>query len=179
MPKVTLFIAMSLDGYVAKTDGSVDWLGGNSPEDDDMTSYNAFIQNIDTVVMGYDTYEQITTDLSPNSWLYNGQTTYVLTHRSLIDTPNIHFVNRNVGALVRDLKQKPGVGIWICGGPSIVAPLIQDNLIDTYHLSIIPHLLGSGIPLFKSNTASLKLSLIKTESYNGIVDVVYERRAKN
>ena len=65
MRKVTLFIAMSLDGYIADRNGSVDWLAGQEPDYDDMESYHEFIKDIDTVVMGWNTYHQVATELSP------------------------------------------------------------------------------------------------------------------
>ena len=70
MRDTTLFIAMSLDGYIADKDGKVDWLSGHTPDADDMTSYSEFIKDIDTVVMGYNTYHQIVTELSPGDWPY-------------------------------------------------------------------------------------------------------------
>ena len=75
MKKINLFIAMSLDGYIADEKGGVDWLGGqNNDQDignDDMDSYSDFITDIDTVIMGWNTYHQIVTELSPNKWIYD------------------------------------------------------------------------------------------------------------
>ena len=77
---VTLFIAMSLDGYVADSDGKVGWLQGESSGENDMASYQAFIKDVDTVLMGWNTYHQVTTELSPGEWAYADLTSYVLTH---------------------------------------------------------------------------------------------------
>lgn len=176
MRKVTLFIAMSLDGYIADKDGSVSWLQGQNPAEDDMTSYREFIKDVDTVLMGWNTYHQITTELSPTQWLYSDLTSYVMTHRDLPSTEEIRFVKEDAGVLVKRLKKEPGKGIWICGGPSIVTPLIKENLIDRLHISIIPTLLGDGIRLFETTDKVRKLNLVATQSYNGIVDVIYEQR---
>lgn len=176
MRKVTLFIAMSLDGYVADKNGNVDWLEGQAPGEDDMVSYEEFIKNVDTVLMGWNTYHQIRTELSPAEWMYDDLTSYVITHRKLESTKIIRFVNEEPYTLVKRLRQEPGKGIWICGGPEIITPLIRENLIDRFHISIIPTILGNGIRLFQPTDTVSKLYLVNTENYNGIVDVVYERR---
>ena len=66
--------------------------------------------------------------------------------------------------------------IWICGGADIIQPLIEQNIIDTYHISVIPIILGSGIPLFQGRKTILKLKLAASKSYNGITDLIYKRR---
>ena len=184
MRKVTLFIAMSLDGYIADKNGSVDWLAGQEPDYDDMESYHEFIKDIDTVVMGWNTYHQVSTELSPDEWIYRGLTTHVVTHRAMVSTEEIKFTKEDVCSLVTALKQEDGKGIWICGGANIIQPLIRENRIDRYHISVIPTILGSGLPLFP-RTASpvgvpadgeIKLKCIKTQLYNGITDLIYEPR---
>lgn len=176
MREITLFIAMSLDGYIADVNGNVDWLGGENPGADDMVSYNEFIKNIDTIIMGWTTYHQIVTELSPEKWIYEGMTSYVLTHQTLPDTQEVKFMNQDVCELVTALKQKPGKGIWICGGASIIKPLIEEALIDRYHISIIPVILGNGIRLFNATDTKIPLKLSGTYSYNGITDLIYKRR---
>lgn len=80
MREVVLFIAMSLDGYIAESDGGVGWLSGQDADAEDQDSYSEFAQNIDTVVMGWNTYHQIVTELSPDEWVYGDFATYVITH---------------------------------------------------------------------------------------------------
>ena len=72
---------MSLDGYIADKQGKVDWLTGQNPESQEPDSYSSFLQEIDTVIMGWNTYHQIVTELSPGQWVYEGLDCYVLTHR--------------------------------------------------------------------------------------------------
>ena len=74
------------------------------------------------------------------------------------------------------MKRQEGKGIWICGGADIIQPLIERDIIDTYHISVIPIILGNGISLFQGRKASLKLKLTASESYNGITDLIYKRR---
>lgn len=176
MRKVILFIAMSLDGYIADRDGKVDWLQGQEPDGDDMTGYDEFIKDVDTVIMGWNTYHQVAVELSPERWLYKDLTSYVMTHREVPAAEGIHFINGDVCELVQSLKEEEGKNIWICGGAGVIHPLVRERLIDRFHISIIPTILGNGIRLFEDADSGIELRLMKTDSYNGITDLVYEYR---
>ena len=176
MCKVTLFIAMSLDGYIADKDGGVDWLNGQEEDGENMDTYSEFIKTIDTIIMGWNTYHQVITELSPEEWVYPEQISYVITHREIPSTERIHFTSESPCDLVKRLREEEGNGIWICGGASIVRQLMETDLIDTLHISVIPTLLGDGVRLFGPLEKEQKLRLVKTQSYNGITDLVYEKR---
>lgn len=176
MRKVTLFIAMSLDGYIADKDGGVDWLNGQEEDGENMDTYSEFIKTIDTIIMGWNTYHQVITELSPEEWIYPEQISYVITHREIPSTERIHFASESPCDLVKRLREEEGNGIWICGGASIVRQLMETDLIDTLHISVIPTLLGDGVRLFGPLEKEQKLRLVKTQSYNGITDLVYEKR---
>lgn len=77
---------------------------------------------------------------------------------------------------MRKLKEEDGKGIWICGGAEVVRRLVEEDLIDCYYLTVIPVLLGSGIRLFENNFNEIKLRLVKSQSYNGMTDLVYVKR---
>lgn len=176
MRKVTLFIAMSLDGYIADKDGGVDWLNGQEEDGENMDTYSEFIKTIDTIIMGWNTYHQVITELSPEEWVYPEQVSYVITHREIPSTERIRFTSESPCDLVKRLREEEGNGIWICGGASIVRQLMETDLIDTLHISVIPTLLGDGVRLFGPLEKEQKLRLVKTQSYNGITDLVYEKR---
>ena len=176
MRKVVLFIAMSLDGYIADKNGNVDWLGGQNQNEETLDTYSMFIKDIDTVIMGWNTYHQVVTDLSPTEWIYNNLTSYVVTHKELSSTDKIIFTQKSPCDIVNELKQEQGKNIWICGGANIIQQLIDADLIDEYYISVIPTLLGTGIRLFKTNSKEIKLKLMYTQSYNGITDLIYARR---
>ncbi len=83
MRKIKLYIAISLDGFIADKNGSVAFLGGDGSDEQNFGSYLDFIETIDTVILGHSTYNQIVTELSPDEWAYKGKTSYVLTHRDI------------------------------------------------------------------------------------------------
>ena len=176
MRKISLFIAMSLDGYIADSRGSVGWLKGQGSDNENIDTYSEFAKNIDTVLMGWNTYYQVVTELSPQEWIYDDFITYVVTHRERNSSGKIRLVNVNPADLVKRLKEENGKDIWICGGASIIRQLVDENLIDEYYITVVPTLLGSGIRLFENAKYEIKLRLLKTQSYNGMTDLVYVRR---
>ncbi len=171
MKKVIAYIAMSLDGYIADKNGSVEWLGGDGSDITNMGSYEEFVESIDTVILGYTTYNQIVTELA-SVWPYKGKKSYVITHKKIADQEEIKFTDKNIKDLIEELKQVTTKNIWVCGGASIVNQLLNYNLIDELKISVIPIILGDGISLFKNNKKT-NLKLDSTISYNGIVDLNY------
>ena len=176
MRTVSLFIAMSLDGYIADSKGRVDWLQGQGKDEEQIDSYLEFRKEMDTVLMGWNTYHQIVEELSPKQWIYDDLTTYVVTHKNLASSEKIRFTDSNPAELIRSLKKEKGKGIWICGGANLISQLIKENCIDYYYITVIPTLLGSGIRLFEPREGEILLKLRYTRSYNGMTDLVYERR---
>lgn len=176
MREIALFIAASLDGYIADASGKVDWLEGQEEQTEMPDVYGEFIKEVDTVIMGWNTYHQIVTELSPDEWVYKGLTSYVITHRTVCSTEEIRFTDENPRELVRRLQKENGKSIWICGGANLIGQLIQENLIDRYYITVIPIPLGRGIRLFPSGKQEIKLRLESVQNYNGITDLVYCRR---
>ena len=176
MRKICLFIAMSLDSYIADTKGGVDWLQGQGSDNENLDTYSEFTKNIDTILMGWNTYHQIVTELSPKEWVYNDFTTYVITHNEQTSSEKIHFININPCDFIKKLKEENGKDLWICGGANLVQQLVDEDCIDDYYITIIPTILGSGIRLFESAEHEIKLRLLQTRSYNGMIDLIYTRR---
>lgn len=176
MREAVLFIAMSLDGYIADGNGGVGWLHGQGSDSENMDVYSEFVKGIDTIFMGWNTYHQVTTELSPEEWIYSDFTTYVFTHNETGGTEHIHFTDQNPADLLKKLKSEDGKAIWICGGADLVRQLMSADLIDRYYISVIPTLLGSGIRLFGNREKEIKLKLQGTQTYNGITDLIYTRR---
>ena len=175
MRKISLFIAMSLDGYIADSTGSLDWLQGQG-DGEDIDTYSEFIRDVDTILMGWNTYHQIVTELSPDEWIYRDFISYVITHNERTSSEKIRFVNRDPVDLLKSLKKENGRNIWICGGANLVRQLVNQDFIDCYHITVVPTLLGSGVRLFENAKQEIKLKLLNIRSYNGLTELNYVRR---
>lgn len=176
MGKIVLYLAMSVDGYIADEQGGVDWLDGDGSQPDAPGSYPVFYKDVDAIVMGWSTYHQIVTHLSPDSWPYEGRPCYVVTHRQETNREGIFFRNGALPALADALKSEYEGSIWICGGASVAGQLLAEGRIDRLWLSVVPVVLGKGIRLFPELPQMLPLKLTDTQHSNGVVDLVYEKR---
>lgn len=176
MREVVLYIAMSLDGYLADESGGVGWLEGQDSSVETPDTYSAFIENVDTVIMGGKTYRQVQEELSPDVWAYQGLMTYVVTRQRKPDQEEIRFTREDPCTLISRLKGEPGKKIWICGGAELIRQLRNADLIDVYDITVIPTLLGRGIRLFEENKGTIPLELLHHTVGNGMVELVYRRR---
>lgn len=176
MRKTTLFIPMSLDGYIADAKGGADWLNGQDPDAVAEDFYAEFIKTADTVLMGWNTFDQIVRELSPDEWPYSGLSTYVFTHRTLPDSKDIHFTKEDPCTLLKRLKQGEGKDIWICGGARLIEGIVQEEAINPFWITVIPVLLGGGIRLFPTLKAPQELALVHVRHSNGMVDLLYRKR---
>ncbi len=173
MSKVILYIATSLDGYIATKDNNVSWLKGDDSDPENFGSYEMFYESIDTIILGYNTYHEIVNVLAKDKWPYVGKKTYVLTSKDLKDEEDIFFIKENLESLIEKLKKESEKDIWICGGARLFNELHNLDLVDEYCISMIPTILGDGIKLFNSNAKYQELKLLSTCNYNGIVDLYY------
>ena len=176
--KVVLYIATSIDGYIADKDGGVGWLGGHDNQYKGDYGYQQFIETVDTVIMGMTTYHQLITVLSPNEWVYKNKRCYVFTHRNMPENDNVQFVSGDMIELIQDLKKQKGKKIWICGGANIINQMVAANMIDEYYITIMPVILGGGISLFTGNNPGRLLKLEHLSEENGAINVSYSRRMK-
>lgn len=173
--KVILYISQSLDGFIADNNGGVEWILGNDKEYDGDYGYANFIKNIDTVILGANTYKQIKNELSPGQWVYEGLQSYVLTHEIVDDTAEIKHVNINIKELLNKLQQEKGKNIWICGGANLISQCIKENIIDEYQITTVPVILGDGIRLFEKNNKKIKLELKEIKEENGLITGIYRK----
>ena len=176
MRKVILYLGMSLDGYIADKNGGVGWMEEDGTGSLEGSSYPDFIRTVDTVLMGYTTYHQIRTELSPEDWAYAGMQTYVFTHRSEQDGEEIHFTDKVPEEFVRWLREQGGKDIWLCGGADLVKQFVEADLVDQYRITVLPVLLGDGIRLFGSGSRPRKLKLTAAEQYGGMAELIYEKQ---
>lgn len=164
MPKIIVYIATSLDGYIAREDGSIDWL----PESGE-SSYEAFYKSIDTVIMGKTTYDQV---LTFGEYPYKDKKSIVFTTTNQKKNENVEFVS-DVDKFVKDGFNGMGKNIWLVGGAQIITSFLKQKAVDEIIVTIIPVILGKGLPLFKNMESEIKLELIKTKKYAQLVDLRY------
>ncbi len=167
MPRVKLFIACSFDGFIARNDGSVDWLFT-----DNDYGYTEFYNSIDALIMGRKTYEQV---LSFGEWPYKGKRSYVFTSQKFeTELRNVEFVSGDPSGVLRDIFHENAHDIWLVGGAELISAFLSKGLIDEYIVSIHPILLGQGIPLFSAPGPEESLRLIGCKSYpDGLVQLHY------
>jgi dihydrofolate reductase len=170
MPTVVLYVATSLDGYIARGDGAVDWLFT-----DGEYGYSAFFEGIDALFMGSKTYGQV---LTFGPWPYPGKPTWVFTRRTLKSgREDVVFVRGEPATVLDQLAGRGLDRIWLVGGAGLVASFRAAGLIDEYILSIHPILLGDGILLFPGPAPEERLALVGSEAYaSGLLQVHYRRR---
>ena len=166
-----VYIAMSLDGYVATPSGDVQWL---EPFNDCDYGYEKFIASIDTIVIGRVTYEQ---SLTFGEWPYKGNRVIVQSSRSLDNLlPDTELWEGTTAELVAHLRERPeGKDVWLIGGPRSIESFAELGAVDVYNVFVMPVLLGDGIPLFQASARQTRLKLVSSETYdNGVVRLGYE-----
>lgn len=170
--KVTLFIAMSLDGYIAKSDGDISFLDTVAMEGEDY-GYAEFVKTIDTVVWGRKTYDTVL-GMDAISH-YQDKQIYVLSNSLSGSNGNVTFFN-NVAEFFAKLQSANGKGIYCDGGAELVSECMKNHLFDELIVSVIPVLLGDGIHLFKSGIPESKLKLIGSQQFaSGLVQLRYQQ----
>ena len=168
MRKVTFRVANSLDNYIAREDGSVDWILHG---DDIGSSLAEFWKTIDTVLWGRKTYDLVKGRMPP----YKGVKNYVFS-RTLKESSDkdVELINGDVVEFVRDLKAQEGKDIFVMGGGELAKSIFEAELIDEVGMNIHPILLGSGIPLFHEMKRQINLELLESKTLsNGCVLVSY------
>jgi dihydrofolate reductase len=169
MRTVTFGAACSLDLYIARQDGSVDWLQWN---DEVSTISGELWKTLDTVVMGRKTYE---VGVKMGATSYPGVKNYVFS-RTLAESPdkNVQIIRDDASDFVAGLKREPGKGICVMGGGELARSLFEADLIDEVGLNIHPVLLGSGIPFFHPMSRQMDFELVENKTLkNGCVYLLY------
>jgi dihydrofolate reductase len=169
--EVVLYVAQSLDGYIARPDGAVDWL-----DDAVGLGYEQFYRGVGALVMGRKTYEQV---LTFGPFPYADRECYVVSSTRTGTAQFVRFVEIDaVGALVGTLRSRAGGNIWLVGGARLIRHFQERDLIDRYIIFTEPVLLGAGIPLFLEQPRELRLKLLGvTACPSGGVEARYERSA--
>ena len=181
--RVTIHMAASLDGFIARKDGSVDWLetadefaGGESMDPEFVA---AFLKTIDCYVMGSRTYETaLNFETKGFGWAYGDKPVFVLTHRELPRArDSVEFCSGDLAQFVNERLRPTFCHIWFAGGGVVSAECLRLGLADEVRYSILPILIGDGIPFFDQLNREVALHLAEVKSYNsGMVELRYEVR---
>lgn len=180
--RVTIHMAASLDGFIARSDGTVDWMETHDEfatgEILDPSYIKEFLASIDCYLMGSKTYElAMRFEAKGYGWQYGAKPTFVLTRRELPrirDT--IEFCSGDLRALFDDLRSR-FQNIWVVGGGAIAGECLKGGLADQVSYSILPIVIGDGIKFFENLEHDVALHLADVKAYkNGIVELRYEVR---
>ncbi|MCA9037098.1 MAG: dihydrofolate reductase [Planctomycetaceae bacterium] len=167
MPKVVLFIATSLDGYIARSDGTVDWLFHDADY-----GYTEFMGALDAVVMGRTTWEQAKT-FEEVPFVRKQVFVFSRTLPASSDK-RVHHVHGEVGSVVAAIRQNLQQDIWLVGGGDLIRQFISRRLIDEFRLFVHPIILGEGIPLFLCHSERTNLKFEGIQSFpSGLVELRY------
>jgi dihydrofolate reductase len=168
-PTCSVFIAASLDGFIARPDGGLDWLDAvQSPGED--YGFGEFFSSIDTLVLGRRTYEWA---LGFGGWPYAGKRVAVLTHRPGEPRHGETFLAGDPAAIVERLGREGARHLYVDGGATI-ARFLEAGLVDDLTISILPVLLGDGIRLFPGRPPETRLALVESRAFpSGLVRLRY------
>ena len=172
MGKVVVYIATSLDGFIARPDDDISWLDPFSAGSEDY-GYGDFIRNMGTAVMGARTYEQ---SLIHPDRLLTGLKNYILTSRSLPPAPGTRteLWHGPLSRLIGEIRRESEKDIFIVGGGQVISRFLDEGLVDEIHLFIVPVILREGIPLYTGLRREIALNLIGATPYpTGIVKLLY------
>lgn len=170
---VVLAVAVSLDGYIARRDGSVDWL-----IDDPTVDLSAYGKVFDVVVAGRKTLDvEHAGGGAGGPW--GKMSCYIFSRtRPPGKRGGAEYVNRSPGEFVRELKALPGKDIWLMGGGELAREFFKEDLADRMDLAIMPVLLGEGTPLFPQGFPQRNFTLVSHHAHpSGIIRAIYQRAA--
>jgi dihydrofolate reductase len=170
--KVILALGISLDGYIARLDGSVDFLF--MPKD---YSMGPFLKTVDTLVLGRKTYDD---GLKMGGTFNNSTRNYVFSKTQPPgERNNVIFTNESPTAIVAEIRKKPGKHVWLMGGGKLIRDFLKEDLVDELYIGVVPTLLGEGISLFPSGFPQREFDLVENKSYSqGLISLHYERARK-
>jgi len=176
MRLLTIFIATSLDGYIAKPNDDLSFLKLVEREGEDY-GYAEFTATIDTIILGRKTYDWVLKEIGTSHYDNGERDVYVITRTERPGVGKTTFYTGNLTELVQQLKGGNGKNIYCDGGAEIINELLKNDLIDEFVISVVPVLVGNGTRLFKDNRPEQMLELVSTKAFEtGLVQLRYKRK---
>lgn len=168
---VSVFIATSLDGYIATREDSLAWLTRVEGEGDN--GYADFYQTVDTVVMGRRTYDWLLKEVGREGFPYRDKACYVYTKQQTGTDGLVQFVNEQPDVFLSRFSADTGKALWLVGGAGLIESFLQQRLVDEWIVTIAPVLLGDGIPLFSATIPECRLELLDCKRYGQFASMHY------
>ncbi|GEP91784.1 Dihydrofolate reductase [Chitinophaga terrae (ex Kim and Jung 2007)] len=176
MRKLSLFIATSLDGYIAKPNDDLRFLKLVEKEGEDY-GYARFSSTIDTIIVGRKTYDYVLKEIGPSHYDNGQRDVYVITRSQRPGVGRTTFYTGSLTELVKQLKSGEGKGIYCDGGAEIINELLNQEQVDEFTISIIPVLLGNGTRLFKDGRPEQLLDLIDVKTFDtGLTQLYFSKK---
>jgi len=171
--KIIVYIATSVDGYIARSDGNIDWL--NRPMPKDGYGMTEFFKSIDTILWGRKTFGESASRGGPKAFGAKVKN-YVFTHQPpKSPTKGVEFINEDIRSFASRLRAEPGKNIWMMGGGGVIASFLDAGEIDEFMIHVVPTFIGEGIPLVQPGYRNLPLKLLATKTWeDGVVLLHYE-----
>lgn len=178
MSKLTVYIATSLDGYIAKPNNDLDFLKIVEKEGEDY-GYAEFTANIDTIILGRKTYDWVLNEIGSSHYDNGDKNVYVITRAERPSIGKTTFYTGNLVELVQQLKNESKKDIYCDGGAEIVNELLKSDLIDEFIISVVPILVGNGIRLFQDGRPEQQLELVNVKTFDtGLTQLHYKQKKK-
>lgn len=176
MRKLSLFIATSLDGYIAKHNDDLSFLKLVEKEGEDY-GYKEFTDTIDTLIIGRRTYDYVVKTIGSSHYDNGNRDVYIITRTERPSAGRTTFYTGSLIELVKRLKSEKGKNIYCDGGAEVINELLKYDLIDEFIISIVPILLGNGTRLFKDGRPEQMLELVNTKTFEtGLTQLHYKRK---
>ncbi|HAF27894.1 MAG TPA: dihydrofolate reductase [Bacteroidales bacterium] len=179
MRNLIIYIATSLDGYIAKPSDDLSFLKLVEKEGENY-GYAEFTSTIDTIILGRKTYDWVIKEIGSSHYDNGDRNVYVITRTKRPNVGKTNFYTGNLFDLVKRLKSENGKNIYCDGGAEIINELLKNDLIDEFVISVIPVLVGNGTKLFKDNRPEQELELVSLKSFEtGLIQIHYKRKRNN
>ncbi|MCG9881645.1 MAG: dihydrofolate reductase family protein [Bacteroidia bacterium] len=176
MRKLCLYIACSLDGYIAKPNDDLSFLKMVEKDGEDY-GYAEFTREVDTIIIGRKTYDYVVKEIGSDHYDNGERDVYVVTRTARPKQGKTTFYTGSLGELIGKLKSEIGKNIYCDGGSEVIYELMKLDLIDEYIISIIPILLGNGTKLFQENRPEQAIELVNVKSFEtGLTQLYYRRK---
>ena len=181
--KVVLGLGISLDGYIARPDGAVDFLSmpkKHSGPLGENYSMGSLFATVDEAIMGRKTYE-MGLKMGGGSLPRSNMAMYVFSRSQAPgERSGVTFVNGSPKSFVQKLQTRPGKNIWLMGGGELVREFLKEDLLDEFYIGVVPVLIGEGIPLFPSGFPQREFALLENKTYSkGMIALRYQRMRGN